>query len=221
VTIHPSGWLLLSLEPTTYTKLGLAGKKSVSACGVRYLVTIKLRGLYNRSQHHKRVTAALSRMHTPVALSMLFLHDGVPQVRCHALCCGNAMRSGLVYGLALRWCAGAGACSVDRVKYWHCCGRMHTPVTLSMLFLHAGVPQVRRHAWCCGSVKTSRSMMVRGSAAFCSGSGRKDWRTVCAGMQAMTCCCAYILLCKQPVSRTDRVWRLYVEAPDNNALSGV
>lgn len=80
VTLHPSGWLLLSLEAATYVKLGLAGKKSVTPGGDRYLVTIKLRGLYNRTQHCKRVTAALQRLPMPVTLDMMFLLGGVPQV---------------------------------------------------------------------------------------------------------------------------------------------
>lgn len=80
VTLHPSGWLLLSLEAATYVKLGLAGKKSVTPGGDRYLVTIKLRGLYNRTQHCKRVTAALQRLPMPVTLDMMFLVGGVTQV---------------------------------------------------------------------------------------------------------------------------------------------
>jgi hypothetical protein len=88
--IHPSGWLLLSLAAPVYARLGLQGaratarrsKGDIASNAHRYLVSVKLKGLYNRVKQHERVKAAFSRL--PVALSwqLAAFEDGAVVCSC-------------------------------------------------------------------------------------------------------------------------------------------
>lgn len=92
--VHPSGWLALMLDTASYHRLGLTGhrvsgpKCNRSSTGARrgrrgdeYAVLAKLKGLYNRPKHHRRVAEAAARLAAPLEWRMVFLESGVPQVR--------------------------------------------------------------------------------------------------------------------------------------------
>lgn len=95
--VHPSGWLALTLDAASYQRLGLTGHRvsgpkcdrNASAArrarrGGEYAVLVKLKGLYNRPKHHRRVEEAAARLAAPLAWRMVFVEKGVPQVRTSA-----------------------------------------------------------------------------------------------------------------------------------------
>lgn len=93
-TVHPAGWLALTLSAAVYQRLGLTGHRVAGPKhhanvpparrahrGGEYAVLVKLKGLHNRPKHHRRVQEAFGRLEAPLTWRMAFLERGLPTVR--------------------------------------------------------------------------------------------------------------------------------------------